>query len=73
MPGSRRSRVIVFPILFGLAGLAAATPLSACTQDVCAMRQSSPAAEPTAQGDVVGCGGRLDEIYRHIEYPASPG
>jgi hypothetical protein len=37
-----------------------------CAQDVCATRPSVP-------GDVVGCGGHWDQIYRQIRYPSSPG
>lgn len=47
-----------------LAGMAVATAPAACApQGVCAQHKE----------DVVGCGGHMDEIYRQIPTPASPG
>jgi hypothetical protein len=61
MPASRSRRATAAPALLFLAMI-----VGGCAQDVCATRPSVP-------GDVVGCGGHWDQIYRQIRYPSSPG
>lgn len=56
-----------------LAVLAAALLLGGCMQGVCAQRPDGAQPQAGDPGDVVGCGGHWDQIYRTIHYPESPG
>jgi len=64
MAGNGRSPALRRLALLLLVGIVIASAPAACApQGICSQFHE----------DVVGCGGHLDEIYRQIPTPASPG